>query len=97
MPPATASLMYAPEIYGRSDVGHIRIDKESKLIPSKAAKKAALSLLENKKLLMSIGIILVLIVITFLVLRRKGVTLTSIKNKLKRKPPSNFPPTQNEV
>lgn len=40
VPPTTASLMYAPEIYGRSDVQTVKITKESQIIPGKAPKEA---------------------------------------------------------
>lgn len=39
IPPATTSLMYAPEVYGRSDAQVLTIDKESQIIPGKKIEK----------------------------------------------------------
>lgn len=93
VPPATASLMYAPEIYGRSDVQTVKVVKESQLISGK-------DLIKNQKgLLIGIGIAVVLAIVTFIILKRKGVTLSVIKEKvsklLKRdKPEPPIPPQQ---
>lgn len=38
VPPATASLMYAPEIYGRSAAGVVKIAEKSAIIPGKGIK-----------------------------------------------------------
>lgn len=38
VPPATASLMYAPEIYGRSEAQTVIVTKESRVIPSKVVQ-----------------------------------------------------------
>ena len=68
MPPATASLMYAPEIYGRSDVQTVKVVKESQLISGKDFIK------NQKGLLIGIGVAVVLAIIGFIILKRKGAT-----------------------
>jgi len=68
VPPATASLMYAPEIYGRSDVQTVKVVKESQLISGKDFIK------NQKGLLIGIGVAVVLAIIGFIILKRKGAT-----------------------
>lgn len=78
VPPVTASLMYAPEIYGRSDVQTLKVVKESQLISGK-------DLIKNKRgLLIGISIAIVLVGVGFIVLKRRGVTLVTIKEKIRK-------------
>ena len=70
-PPATVSLMYTPEIYGRTTGDSVKIDKESK-----AGKKSGL--VSRLSLIPSLTILLVLLVGTFIFLKtrdkRHGMT-----------------------
>lgn len=97
VPPATASLMYAPEIYGRSDAETVQIAKESQFIGKRDLRRT----LGQKGALVGVGIIALIIVIIFFILKRKGVTIQSIKDKVKRllkrdksEPPTMPPPSQ---
>ena len=83
VPPATASLMYAPEIYGRSDVQTIEITKESKIIPGKDVKDV-IGKYSKEKILAGIVILSVLVGIGVFILKRRGVTLSQIKEKVKQ-------------
>ncbi|MBI2611677.1 hypothetical protein HYW54_02950 [Candidatus Gottesmanbacteria bacterium] len=80
VPPATASLMYAPEIYGRSDVQTVKITKESEIIPTKAPKEAV------EKYTKQIIAAIILIVLTAI-----GVI---IRMKKRNRPPTPIEPTQ---
>ena len=97
-PPATASLMYAPEVYGRSDAQVIEITKESKIIPSKVVQEKIAGASKSKVVA---GLIIIFLAIVFsFILRRRGVTRGQVKekiknilNKFRRNPP--IPPLQN--
>lgn len=83
IPPVTVSLMYAPEIYGRSDVQMVKIAKESQIVVTKSQLIGGKNLIKNQKgLLIGIGIAIVLAGVGFIVLKRRGVTLGSIKEKI---------------
>lgn len=82
IPPVTASLMYAPEIYGRSGVQTIEITKESKIIPGKVAKEA-ISKVDKKVIVASILVLLILGGAGVLMLKRRGITFEQIKEKVK--------------
>lgn len=98
VPPATVSLMYAPEINGRTDAETLKITKESKLSPGEVVKE---SLLRGSRAMIFSGlIVLILIVAVIIIFRRRGITrfhvkekIKSIINRLKRKPP--IPPIEN--
>lgn len=90
VPPVTASLMYAPEIYGRSDVQTVEITKESKIIPGKAVKEVV-EKYSKEKILAGLVILLVLAGIGGLILKRRGITLVRIKPG-----PPTIPPSQNQ-
>lgn len=79
VPPATASLMYAPEVYGRSKAETIKIDKESQVIPVKRVQKAVERNIRN--ILEILPGLLAIAVIVF-ILKRKGVSLSGIKEKI---------------
>lgn len=68
VPPATASLMYAPEIYGRSDVQTVRITKESEIIPTKVPKEAAA---KYTKQIIAIIVIAVLMGVGAIIMRKR--------------------------
>lgn len=72
-PPVTASLMYAPEIYGRSDVQTIKIGKESQFIGKMNINKIPIvtDLLGRKEMLSAI---VLFIIIGYFILRRKNVS-----------------------
>ncbi len=57
VPPATVSLMYAPEIYGHSQAQTIKIEKESKMPLVKTVEKKIKSLFEKEKILLVLVII----------------------------------------
>lgn len=76
VPPVTASLMYAPEIYGRSEVQTVKVTKESEIIPIKWLEKTIRTNLLAILLVVGIGI--------FILFKRKGVTPELIKEKLKK-------------
>lgn len=84
VPPVTASLMYAPEIYGRSEVQIITISKESHVISGKGVKKAVKIYFDNKT--KAVGIILVTIILAggTVFLKRKGAMLKMIKEKISK-------------
>lgn len=84
VPPATVSLMYAPEIYGRSEAQTIEITKESKFIGKKDLTKPLFKLFGQKQLLLVLGLFIVLALLSILLLKRKGVTLISVKEKIKK-------------
>ena len=79
VPPTTASLMYAPEIYGRSEVQRLVITKESEIIPEKAPKEVITK--NNKQII--IDIILILLAVGVLILKKRGVTLAHLKEKVR--------------
>ena len=58
VPPATASLMYAPEVYGRSEVSTLTITKESHIIPSKVIEKKILEKLVWWQIVIGVGVVL---------------------------------------
>ncbi len=91
VPPTTASLMYAPEIYGRSDVQAVKITKESQIIPGKAPKEAAT---KYSKQMITILIIILLGIGAF-ILRKRGITFAQIKERVKQilKRNKSEPPT----
>jgi len=84
VPPTTASLMYAPEIYGRSDVQTIEITKESKIIPGKVVKDT-IGKFSKEKILAAVVILLILLGIGAFILKRRGVTFAQVKEKTKEK------------
>ncbi len=61
VPPATASLMYSPEINGRTGVDVMTISSESKLLPGKALE-ATLDKLLSVQFLVAVGLILAAII-----------------------------------
>ena len=79
VPPTTASLMYAPETYGRSEVQRLVITKESEVIPEKAPKEVITK--NNKQII--IDIILILLAVGVLILKKRGVTLAHLKEKVR--------------
>lgn len=72
IPPVTASLMYSPEISGRSDAQVLKIASQSQIIPGKAIEQAIQTANPQTKLILailSIVVPLVLIVLTFVSIR----------------------------
>ncbi|EKD99981.1 MAG: hypothetical protein ACD_22C00118G0004 [uncultured bacterium] len=87
VPPATASLMYAPEIYGRSGTQILKVTKESELIPWKAPKQAAVTYAKQAStistwLLVGLLVVIGVIVVPLVILNRRGVSFSKIKEKL---------------
>lgn len=82
VPPATASLMYAPEIYGRSDIETVKITKESQIIIGKAPKEAFEKY--SKQIIAIIIALIALVGIPAFVMKKRGITLTQVKEKIKQ-------------
>ena len=105
VPPATASLMYAPEIYGRSEVQTVSTTKESQLIPGKAVGKSLTNYIKDKRVVaagVSLLIIVIGIIASIIILRKKGINYSSLWGKVKRlfkkeDPPSSPPPPDPEI
>lgn len=94
VPPTTASLMYAPEIYGRSDVQTIKISKESDIIPTKAPKEAAV---KYAKQIIATLVVIALVIIGLLLLLKRNKSEPSTPT-LQNQNSGNIPPDnqQNE-
>lgn len=76
-PPATASLMYTPEISGRSDVQTLKIAKKSAVVGKKQVPQPANQILSQKDRLIIAGIIIAAIaggVATTMILKRRRST-----------------------
>lgn len=84
VPPVTASLMYAPEIYGRSDVQTIKVGKQSEIIPGKALKQPVTKYASDNKIIIAMILLLILSGIVVVVLKRRGITFTIIKDKIRK-------------
>lgn len=70
VPPATASLMYAPEIYGRSAAEIIKIAEKSSIIPGKGVQ--TLPGKSNQTIRIVVLILIFLALAIFFFLRRRG-------------------------
>ena len=79
VPPATATLMYAPEIYGRSDVQTVRITKESQIIPGEVSKE---TVAKYAKQIIAAMILILLIGVS--ILRNRGVSFAHTKEKVRQ-------------
>lgn len=75
IPPATAALMYSPDVYGLSSAQTITTTKESQLIPSVALKKTV----ENYLLPLSIVFFVIIVVGGIIILKKRGVIFSSKK------------------
>lgn len=85
VPPVTASLMYAPEIYGRSSTQTIKITKESEIIFTKAPKEAfEKHLKQNTNWLIIAATLLTLIGIGALVARKKRLSFSQVQERIKK-------------
>lgn len=98
VPPTTVSLMYAPEIYGRSDVQTIKITKESNIIASKALQETYKEVLNNNSKMATIVVaafIVLLVGAGVIIMKKLGITLAQIKTRIKQifKPNEPLPPT----
>jgi uncharacterized protein YfaS (alpha-2-macroglobulin family) len=83
-PPAIASLMYSPEIYGRTDAQTVQIDKEAKIIPGRVKDKITSEVKDNKTTASGIGIAIILTLAAFVVLnKRKPELFMPLKEKVK--------------
>jgi uncharacterized protein YfaS (alpha-2-macroglobulin family) len=78
VPPATASLMYAPEISGRSEAQTVKITKESEIILTKAPKEAAQKYVKQ---IIAWTVVLILAAVGLFIFRKRG-----IKNSLSPTP-----------
>jgi uncharacterized protein YfaS (alpha-2-macroglobulin family) len=89
VPPATVSLMYAPEIYGRSQAQTITLDKESHLLPQKALKKIVTNIdvkqyVTRQNKIVSIILLIIIIVSTVLILfKRDELKKLQLMEKIK--------------
>lgn len=96
VPPVKASLMYAPEIYGRSGVQTIKVTESSEIIPGKVINQKPSSLFDKNKIIrvaFTILPIFLLIVIVFF-FRKKVLNLSKIKEAIQKKlKKDNKPPT----
>ncbi|MBI2593507.1 hypothetical protein HYW44_02600 [Candidatus Daviesbacteria bacterium] len=81
VPPAIASLMYAPEINGRTEVQTIKIDKESKVMPGKALERTFGSA-KAKPAVISVIVLILLVMVGVLLAWKKGATLKILKEKI---------------
>lgn len=96
VPPATTSLMYAPEVSARSGVDSVVIEEESKLLPGKAAE----DLLKKtpKKYFIYAGIFAVLAIGAIIGLRRRYIRrkrekeIVQSENSQPTVPPNPEPP-----
>jgi len=87
VPPATASLMYAPEVYGRSNVQTIKIAGESQIILAKSPKETFEKY--NKQI---IAIIVALIALVgVLIMKKRGIALARVKDKVRQLIKGNKP------
>lgn len=99
-PPAIASLMYSPEIYGRTEAQTVQIDKEAKIIPGRVVKKTAEEVKDNAKTASGIGIAIVLVLAALVLInkRRPDIFLTlkektkNMLSRFKKSEPTNQPP-----
>ncbi|MBI4038453.1 hypothetical protein HY384_00690 [Candidatus Daviesbacteria bacterium] len=71
VPPVTASLMYAPEIYGRSDVQTIKIGKLSQFTDGKDLPKTLPKTFNQKTILIGVSLFIVITGIVLFVIKRK--------------------------
>lgn len=86
-PPATASLMYSPEIYGRSEVQTIKIAKESGFAPQKKLtdlpRKAVELLTKDKATVIQLtSALFILIVVGLFIAKQQNVTLAKVREKI---------------
>lgn len=94
--PATAFLMYAPEIYGRSEVQTVKVTKESEVIFTKAPKETLKKLVKQKRQIIAIAIVFPALVGTgVLFMKKRGVTFYRVREKIRQtlgrrgKPPTS--------
>lgn len=95
VPPATASLMYAPEIYGRSEAQMITVSKESQAAPIKSIENILGKYGGVKVALIGISIILFIVGVAIAFLKKMGFFAVKIKtviSKFSKK--ENSPPAQ---
>lgn len=90
VPPAVASLMYAPEIFGRSATQTVTIAEQSEYINKRSISTIndGITALKREKYLdqkVNIvgGLFIILVLIIFLILRKKGITAASWRRKIK--------------
>lgn len=91
-PPAVASLMYAPEIHGRSKAEVVEIDKDARVIPERIVKKNV-GKVAGSPLKILLLILAVLIIIGVIIYKKKRLSLVQIKEWFKDKLNRNKPPT----
>jgi len=98
VPPTTASLMYSPEVNGRTEAQTVVIEKESRFVAKKALPKI-LSKNLNAISVIRVLVVLIIVGVGVLILRRRGVTFSSIKARIFKKnnsqppvPPPSAPP-----
>lgn len=93
-PPARASLMYSPEIHGRTSVEKLVIEDESRIDPTKqfGLKFTELARGEKSPLIPALFILLGIMLVIFVVVRHKKVTVLSLKQwfQLKRRKPNSL-------
>lgn len=74
VPPVEVSLMYLPEIFGRSEVQRVKTTKTPEIIPGKALKKTLTSSSQVTKIIIAVfltGIGVLLVIMVFVALKRK--------------------------
>lgn len=85
VPPVTASLMYAPEISGRSETQTIKIGRQSQFTPKTALKEVPKTLVKPEiQGVVKIAGVLIIIGGLIILLKRRGVTMDSVKEKIRR-------------
>lgn len=82
-PPAVTSLMYSPEIYGRSEITEVKISETAEILPQRLISEMPKGLWANPVLMVSLGIVLLVIASAFLIAKKKGMfkKSTTIKNE----------------
>lgn len=95
-PPAVASLMYAPEVFGRSDSPAVEIGDTPEVIRKVSDPLDALAELGDTNIFMFGAIVIVLIFVIRLVLKRRGITLKDFKEKIVEFLKKKSPPQQNQ-
>ncbi len=81
--PAKASLMYAPEIYGRSDASKLTIADQSAVDPAKLAKKKLGGIAGGGKPIVAVLLVILgSMVFVFIFLRKRNISFVGLKNKI---------------
>ncbi len=90
-PPAVASLMYSPEVNGRTVVSNVHIDSESKLLPGRVAQSIAKGV--SQWLYYGIGVLVVVVgIVGYFVYRHRRKVKQNVEDN-PQTPPDGTPTT----